>query len=51
MKMKYALDNDRAVPTELRKEKDAVANDLQLADRNTMVARSHIDDEYEQAKY
>ena len=51
MKMKNALENDRAIPTELRKEKDAVANDLQLADRNTMVARSHIDDEYEQAKY
>mmetsp|Transcript_17392 Transcript_17392/g.23444 ORF Transcript_17392/g.23444 Transcript_17392/m.23444 type:complete len:98 (+) Transcript_17392:121-414(+) len=49
--MKNALDNDRVVPTELRKEKDAVAHDLELADKNTIVARSHIDDEYEDAKY
>ena len=51
MKMKNAIDNDKAVPTELRKEKDAVQNDLALTDKNTMVARSHIDDEYEDAKY
>jgi len=51
IKMQNALDNDRAVPTELRKERDAVAHDLELADKNTMVARSHIDDEYEDAKY
>lgn len=50
-KMKNALDNDRKIPTELRKEKTAVANDLDLADKNTMVARSHIDDEYEEAKF
>ena len=49
--MKNAIDNDKAVPTELRKERDAVAHDLELADKNTMVARSHIDDEYEEAKY
>jgi len=51
IKMQHALDNDKAVPTELRKERDAVAHDLELADKNTMVARSHIDDEYEEAKY
>ena len=49
--MKNALDNDKAIPTELRKEKTAVAHDLDLADKNTMVARSHVDDEYEDAKY
>lgn len=51
MKLQNAIDNDRAVPTELRKEVDAVTNDLALADKNTMVARSHIDDEYEEAKF
>ena len=49
--MQNAIDNDKAVPTELRKEREAVAGDLALADKNTMVARSHIDDEYEEAKY
>ena len=49
--MQNAIDNDRNVPTELRKEKEAVAKDLALADKNTIVARSHVDDEYEEAKY
>ena len=49
--MQNAIDNDRNVPTELRKEKEAVQNDLALADKNTIVARSHVDDEYEEAKY
>jgi hypothetical protein len=26
-------------------------HDLELADENTIVARTHIDDEYEEAKY
>ena len=51
MKMQNAIDNDRKVPNELRKEQDTVRNDLELADKNTMVARSHIDDEYEDAKF
>ena len=49
--MKNALDNDKAVPTELRREKAQVAHDLELADSKTIVARSHVDDEYEDAKY
>ena len=51
IKMQNAIDNDKNVPTELRKEKDEVTKDLALADKNTMVARSHIDDEYEDAKF
>ena len=51
VKMQNAIDQDKAVPTELRKERDAVSHDLALADKNTIVARSHIDDEYEEAKY
>ena len=49
--MKNAIDNDRAVPTELRREQDKVNHDLELADEKTIVARSHVDDEYEDAKY
>ena len=49
--MKNALDNDKSVPTELRREKDKVTRDLELADEKTIVARSHVDDEYEDAKY
>ena len=51
VKMQNAIDQDKAVPTELRKERDVVSHDLALADKNTIVARSHIDDEYEEAKY
>jgi hypothetical protein len=42
---------DGAVPNEIRKEIGTVRNDLALADKNTILARSHIDDEYETAKY
>ena len=49
--MQNAIDQDKRVPNELRKEQDAVKHDLELADKNTMVARSHIDDEYEDAKF
>jgi hypothetical protein len=39
------------VPNELRKERGKLEKDLELADDNTIVARTHIDDEYEEAKY
>lgn len=39
------------MPNELRKEKDKLNHDLELADDKTIAARSHIDDEYEEAKY
>ena len=47
--MKHALDNDKRIPTELRKNKEEVQKDLELADDKTLVARSHVDDEYEDA--
>ena len=51
IKLKNANDNDRKTPNELRKEVGKVSNDLELADNKTMHARSHIDDEYEDANY
>lgn len=50
-KLKHAIDNDKRIPTELKKERDKVTKDLELADDKTIVARSHVDDEYEDAKY
>lgn len=51
LKIKRAVDNDRDIPTEFKKNKDEMMKDLELADDKTIVARSHIDDEYEEAKY
>lgn len=49
--LKKANDNDRKVPNELRKEAGKVQHDLELADDKTLNARSHIDDEYEDANF
>ena len=49
--LKKANDNDRKVPIELRKEAGKVQHDLELADDKTLHARSHIDDEYEDANF
>jgi len=49
--LKKAVDNDRKVPNEIRKEADKVQKDLELADDKTLHARSHIDDEYEESNY
>jgi len=49
--MKNALDNDKRIPTELKKDKDKITKDLELADDKTLIARSHVDDEYEDAKF
>ena len=35
----------------MRKEIGNVRKDLELADSRTIIARSHVDDEYEEAKY
>lgn len=51
LKIKKAIEKDKAIPNELRKEKNKLAHDLELADDKTIAARSHIDDEYEEAKY
>ena len=50
-RVKNALDNDRKVPNEYKNEKDAAIRDIDLADDQTMIRRSAMDDEYEQAKY
>jgi U3 small nucleolar ribonucleoprotein protein IMP4 len=46
-----AKDGDNATPNEMRKEIGNVRKDLELADSRTIIARSHVDDEYEEAKY
>ena len=51
VKIKRAIENEKKMPTELKKEKDALTKDLELADDKTIAARTHIDDEYEEAKY
>lgn len=50
-KLKDAIDNDKAIPTELRGEQDKLLHELEMDDKNTIVQRTHIDDEYEEAKY
>ncbi len=51
IKIKKALEAEKRVPNELRKEKQKLEHDLDLADDKTIAARSHVDDEYEEAKY
>jgi U3 small nucleolar ribonucleoprotein protein IMP4 len=51
VKIKRAIENDKKVPNELKKQKNALTHDLELADDKTIAARTHIDDEYEEAKY
>jgi len=51
LKIKKAVEEDRDIPTEFKKNKGQMMKDLELADDKTIVARSHVDDEYEEAKY
>lgn len=51
LKAKKAMDEDKPLPTELRKDADAVMREGQLADGHTLAARTHVDDEYEMAKF
>lgn len=39
------------MPTELKKDKTKLLHEYDLADDKTIIARSHVDDEYEEAKY
>ena len=41
----------KSIPNELRREKDKLINELEHDDINTLIPWSHIDDEYEEAKY
>lgn len=45
-KLKEALDNNKAIPTELRGEDRKLRKKLDLADDRTRHQRSHVDDEY-----
>ena len=45
------MDEDKPLPNELRKDGDKVMREGQLADSHTLAARTHIDDEYEMAKF
>jgi U3 small nucleolar ribonucleoprotein protein IMP4 len=45
-KLQQALDNNKAIPTELRGEDRKLRKTLDLADDRTREQRSHIDDEY-----
>jgi len=49
LKIKRADDAGRKAPNELRLKEDKIRHDLELADDKTILARSHIDDEYEEA--
>ena len=51
LKVKKAMESDQPLPNELRHVKDQAVRELELADNHTMAARTHIDDEYEMAKY
>ena len=51
VRVKNALDNDRKIPNEYRKNGEEAIKDLELADDHTIARRTTIDDEYEEAKY
>jgi hypothetical protein len=51
VRLKRAMDADKPIPTEFKKDRGKTAHDLEMADDKTIVARTHIDDEYEDAKY
>ena len=61
LKLKDAIDNDKPIPFELRKEEQELRHQLENDDVNTLnyegksggaiAQRSHVDDEYEEAKY
>jgi len=51
IKLKSAIESDKPIPFELRKDEQELRQQLENDDANTLVQRSHIDDEYEEAKY
>lgn len=51
LKLKRAIEEDKPIPFELRKEEQQLRHQLENDDDNTLVQRTHIDDEYEEAKY
>ena len=51
MKVKQAIDSDKPIPNEYKKLKEQAVKEMSMADDHTIARRTHIDDEYEQAKY
>lgn len=49
--MKAAIENDKPVPNEYSHLKDDAIKEMQMADDHTIARRTHMDDEYEEAKY
>ncbi|CAL5221698.1 g3934 [Coccomyxa viridis] len=49
LKIRRALEEGKPIPTELRKDEQALRHNIELEDDNTAVPRSHIDDEYAHA--
>ena len=49
--VKKAIEENRAVPFALRGEEKELRHQLENDDDNTLIAKSHVDDEYEEAKY
>ncbi|CAK0780418.1 hypothetical protein CVIRNUC_005047 [Coccomyxa viridis] len=49
LKIRRALEEGKPIPTELRREEQALRHNIELEDDNTAVPRSHIDDEYAHA--
>jgi hypothetical protein len=50
--VKHAIENESSMPNNLKgKEKDKAIRNMELANDHTIAARTHIDDEYEMAKY
>jgi len=46
MKLKNALENDKPIPSELKKESEGLIKELEYDDMNTIHPYSYIDDEY-----
>eukprot|EP00357_Protocruzia_adherens_P003976 CAMPEP_0115010604 /NCGR_PEP_ID=MMETSP0216-20121206/23420_1 /TAXON_ID=223996 /ORGANISM="Protocruzia adherens, Strain Boccale" /LENGTH=289 /DNA_ID=CAMNT_0002378861 /DNA_START=109 /DNA_END=978 /DNA_ORIENTATION=- len=46
LKIKAALEQNKAIPTELKAEEKALRHEIDLEDKDTFIPTSHIDDEY-----
>jgi hypothetical protein len=48
--LKDAIESDKPIPNELKRD-EKLLNELEHDDDNTLVTKSHMDDEYDDAKY
>lgn len=51
MKLKTAIEEEKSIPTELKKESDALLKSLEYDDDTNMLPYSVLDDEYSSSKY